>query len=49
MAENYLQVEVAPSNRSECRKCKAKIDRGQMRIAICLDDGHRKSTPWNHL
>lgn len=46
---NYLQVEVAPSNRSECRKCKAKIDKGELRIAICFDDGGRKSQPWNHL
>ncbi len=44
-----LRVQVAPSNRAECRKCKAKIDKGTVRIAVCFDDGERRSSPWNHL
>ena len=46
---NFVKVEIAPSNRSECRGCKTKIDKGLIRIGMCFDDGITRSYPWHHL
>lgn len=51
-AENtteFVKVEVSPSNRAQCRKCKTNIDKGEVRLAICFDDGMIRSYPWRHL
>lgn len=46
---DFVKVEIAPSNRSECRKCKTKIEKGEIRMAVCYDDGVSRNYPWRHL
>ncbi len=46
---NFVKTEISPSNRAECRGCKTKIDKGEVRIGMCFDDGVTRSYPWHHL
>lgn len=48
-SDDYLAAEIAPSNRSECRGCKVKIEREMLRVAACSTDNGRTTTPWHHL
>lgn len=48
MAQFYIQVENAKTDRSRCRRCREFIEEGAVRMAMCLESEGKVSRPWHH-
>ena len=47
--DEYLEATYAPTGRAVCRQCKNKIEKGEIRMGLCMDDDHFRSHLYYHL
>lgn len=48
MSSSKRVAEYAKSNRSACKKCKQKLDKGELRIGVVFTKGDAEMTSWYH-
>ncbi len=47
--DEYIETSYAPTGRAACRSCRAKIEKGEVRLGEIMEEDHFNSRHYYHL